>query len=208
MMYATSPGGTGIRPAPGLSASCPLCVAPMVPKCGGIVVHHWAHRARADCDPWAERDSAWHRGWQEVVPPDRREVVMGPHRADVVAADGTVVELQHSPISLPEIRAREEFYGDSMVWLFDAVEPARSGRLDIRRRRRRDGRRFETFRWRHPRKSAAACRAQVLLDLGDGRLLDVKKLYPDAPCGGWGFLVCASDVRAWLRGDSSQAGAV
>ena len=81
-----------------------------------------------------------------------------------------------------------------MLWVFDAVEPARTSRLDIRRKQRRDGRRYETFRWRHPRKSVAACTAQVLLDLGGGHLLDVKKLYPDAPCGGWGYLISADDV--------------
>jgi competence protein CoiA len=132
---------------------------------------------------------------------------MGPHRADVVVADGTVVELQHSPISPAEIRAREEFYGQSMLWIFDAVQPARSGRLDLRARHSRGGGRYTSFRWRHPRKSVATCTAQVLLDLGDDRLLDVKKLHPDAPCGGWGYLVSASDVRAWLRDDGSQAGA-
>jgi hypothetical protein len=133
---------------------------------------------------------------------------MGPHRADVVADDGTVVELQHSPISLQEIRAREDFYGhDSMIWVFDAIEPARSGRLDLRARCGQGGKRYTSFRWRHPRKSVAACRARVLLDLGGGRLLDLRKLYPAAPCGGWGYLVPASVFRAWLRGGSSQAGA-
>lgn len=207
MMYAIDSGGTLICPAPGLSASCPLCGSPTVPKCGAIVVHHWAHRARADCDPWAERDSAWHRSWQEVVPADRREVVIGPHRADVVAADGQIVELQHSPISPELIREREQFYGrELLTWIFDATGPAQSGRLELRARRNRRGVRYTSFRWRHPRKSLAACTAQVLLDLGDDRLLDLHKLYPDAPCGGWGYLVSAGDVRAWLRGDSSQAG--
>src|SRR5579859_7939739 len=131
MMYAAGPDGTRIASATGVLGACPLCGAPMVPKCGAILVHHWAHRVRADCDPWAERDSAWHRGWQEAVPPDRREVVMGPHRADLVAADGTVVELQRSAISPAEIGEREQFY-KHMIWVFDAIEPVRSGRLDLR----------------------------------------------------------------------------
>ena len=65
---------------------------------------------------------------------------------------------------------------------------------------------MQSFRWRHPRKSVAACTAQVLLDLGDGCLLNLKKIYTYAPCGGWGYLVSASNVRAWLRGGSSQPG--
>ena len=62
----------------------------------------------------------WHLGWQRAVPPERREVVMGPHRADIVTASGGVVEIQHSPISVDVITEREEFYGDRMAWIFDA----------------------------------------------------------------------------------------
>ena len=51
MMYAIGSGGTLICPAPGSAASCPLCGSPTVPKCGAIVVHHWAHRARATQGP-------------------------------------------------------------------------------------------------------------------------------------------------------------
>ena len=28
----------------------------------------------------------WHLGWQRAVPPERREVVIAPHRADIVTA--------------------------------------------------------------------------------------------------------------------------
>ena len=101
-----------------------------------------------------------------------------------------------------------QFYGrELLTWIFDATGPARSGRLELRARRNRRGVRYTSFRWRHPRKSLAACTAQVLLDLGGGCLLDLQKIHTYAPCGGWGFLVSADDVRAWLRGDSSQAGA-
>ena len=64
----------------------------------------------------------WHLGWQRAVPPGRREVVMGPHRADLVTASGGVVEIQHSPISADVITEREEFYGDRMAWIFDATK--------------------------------------------------------------------------------------
>ena len=66
----------------------------------------------------------WHRGWQLAVPPERREVVMGPHRADIVTASGGVVEIQHSPISVDVITEREEFYGERMAWIFDATQAA------------------------------------------------------------------------------------
>ena len=66
----------------------------------------------------------WHLGWQRAVPPERREVVMGPHRADIVTASGGVVEIQHSPVSPDVIAAREAFYGDQMAWIFDATQAA------------------------------------------------------------------------------------
>jgi hypothetical protein len=66
--------------------------------------------------------TARHWSWQLAAPPERREVVMGPHRADVVAASGGVVELQHSAISPEVIREREDFYGERMAWIFDATK--------------------------------------------------------------------------------------
>jgi hypothetical protein len=120
MMYADTASGRA-EASPGLKGTCPSCGHPCRPKCGKIIVHHWAHHARADCDPWAEPMTEWHLGWQRAVPPERREVVMGPHRADIVTASGGVVEIQHSPISVDVITEREEFYGDRMAWIFDAT---------------------------------------------------------------------------------------
>jgi Competence protein CoiA-like family len=103
MRYASTSEGRA-EALPGLVGTCPACGSICRPKCGQMVIWHWAHHARADCDRWSEPMTEWHRAWQEVVPDDRREVVMGPHRADIVTASGGVVELQHSPIS-PEIIA-------------------------------------------------------------------------------------------------------
>jgi competence protein CoiA len=170
-----------------------------VPRCGAIVAWHWAHLSQADCDPWAERDSRWHSAWQETVPPERREIVMGPHRADLIAANGWVVELQHSSISAAEISEREGFYG-RMVWLFDAT--ACAGRLSIRHRA---GQPYVTFRWMHPRKSVAACQRPVMLDLGGGWVMQVRRFHPQAPCGGWGYLASTEAVRSWMRDGESLA---
>jgi len=48
-------------------------------------------------------------------------------------------------------------------------------RLDVRRQPD-----YVTFRWKHPRKSIAACRNPVYLDL-DGALLSVRRIYPETP---------------------------
>jgi hypothetical protein len=72
-----------------------------------------------DCDPWYEHETEWHRAWKALVPPERTEVQMGDHRADIVAAKGWVCELQHSSLQPQEIEEREAFYG-RMVWVLDA----------------------------------------------------------------------------------------
>lgn len=181
---------------PGGLGACPICGADVRAKCGSMVTWHWAHVAGPDCDEWSEPDSAWHLGWQLLVDRWRREVVIGNHRADLIAADMTVVELQHSTISAQEIAEREKFYG-RMVWVFDAIDAYRDERLYISRRLGGDK---VTFRWKHPRKTVAACRRPVLLDLGDSRLLSVKRIHPAAPCGGWGRLLSRDAFEQWIGG--------
>lgn len=190
-------------------AICPTCAAPVIPKCGRINIWHWAHAAGQDCDPWAEPISAWHLNWQATVPTERREVVIGNHRADILTTTGIIVEIQHSNISPDEIRARELHYG-KMIWIFDTINAAQpteyenhydgttrqttrmavpwSARLDIRTPERHPDPIYRTFRWKHARKSIAACRAPVYLDLGD-ELLRLGRIHPGPPCGGWGRIV-------------------
>lgn len=110
-----------------LKAKCSGCGDDVIAKCGEIKIWHWAH-VNKECDSWYEPESAWHIGWKSLAPPDNQEVVIGPHRADIRTSKGTVIELQHSPISPEEIREREQFYGD-MIWIFDAS--AFSVRMDM-----------------------------------------------------------------------------
>lgn len=147
----------------GARALCPLCRSPVMAKCGEIVEDHWAHVSLAECDSWSEGESAWHRGWKDRFPKDWRERTVGPHRADVRATNGFVVELQSSSIDPAAIRDREDFYG-RMCWVFDASEAFNAGRLAFER---------GEFKWSHCRRSVEACRKPVLLCLGDGRLLEL-----------------------------------
>lgn len=117
MFYAIDPEQRRIEPTPKANALCPSCKTDVRAKCGKVVTWHWAHVER-ECDHFSEPMTAWHKAWQETVPENCREVVIGPHRADILSPLGVVVELQHSSISVDEIREREEFYGQ-MVWVFD-----------------------------------------------------------------------------------------
>jgi hypothetical protein len=173
-------------------AHCPHCSADVIAKCGPINAWHWAHKT-ADCDTWAEPDTPWHADWQEHFPPDSCEITIGNHRADVKSPTGLVIEFQHSPLSADEIRERENHYGH-MLWVFDTVDAYETDRLNLRRRRHPAGGlgdlhdNYRSFRWKHPRRSLLHCARPVFLDLGAGQLLELKKLHPEAPYGGWGFL--------------------
>ena len=121
MLYANV-NGTKRAPEKGLRGTCPSCGEIVNAKCGPLVTHHWAHKpGTTECDPWSEPVGPWHLEWQNLVQPEFVEVVIGPHRADIVGDGDIVVELQHSAISRDVITDREEFYGD-MVWIFDATE--------------------------------------------------------------------------------------
>src|SRR5437868_13597788 len=119
MQFAVTEARERIEATKGARALCPVCDSTVLAKCGSIVVHHWAHEAGEDCDPWFEPETEWHRAWKSMFPQDRIEVPFGEHRADVLTRRGTVVELQNSRISPEEIHARERFY-KQMVWVVNA----------------------------------------------------------------------------------------
>lgn len=171
------------------------CGTPVIAKCGRVVIHHWADKAGGECDPWSELVGPWHLAWQEAAPPERREVVMGPHRADAVTPRGMVVELQHSPISPEVVTERETFYGD-MVWLFDLVDQATRAGPVLVACRPGYHRRFVSFNWDRPRKSIMGCARPVLLDLGGSRVFHVCSFEQDTGCG---YPETAATVRAWMR---------
>lgn len=184
MFYAQIESDPRVRPTPGETrAVCPLCRAPVIPKCGAIKIHHWAH-VRAECDSWSEPESAWHLGWKSRFPAHQVEVCFGPHRADV-ATDLRVIELQHSAISPADIAAREEFYGAArprgMVWLLDATEIYDRMTLE----QKKD---FVKFRWpRCPARWFGAT-APICLDFGGGVLVIKKWSAFKSSMYGWGYL--------------------
>lgn len=109
-------------PFPKGKGTCAVCEAPTIAKCGEKIMWHWAHKSKLDCDAWWEKETEWHRGWKERFPESFREVVHHSeitgekHRADVKCDNGIVLEIQNSPISLEELRSREQFY-KNLVWI-------------------------------------------------------------------------------------------
>jgi hypothetical protein len=198
LRYAVDRNGDRITPSfTGEIASCPTCGSPVHARCGTIVVWHWGHTSGSDCDPWAEHITPWHLGWQKKLEEHGALIEhviddgFDTHRADAYFRKGKqVVELQHSPLSTSEIEEREDFYGN-MVWVFDATEAFAQERLLIRPK---PGKKYHTFRWKHPRKTIAYAKKTVLLDLGNGSVFQVEKMHPEAPCGGWGYLLTIAEI--------------
>lgn len=212
MFYAVDASGVRIQATPKAAAQCPCCLTPVRAKCGQLISWHWAH-VEQECDPFSEIMTEWHRQWQAEFPEVCREFVVPlngqTHRADVLSPVGVVIEFQHSSISPEEIQEREAFY-PRMLWVFDtrnaaAWTPAPDSyagnnvpRLDIRGKRP-DG--YRTFRWKHPRKTVAVCKAPVFLDLGEGQLLKLGRLYLDEPpYGGWGYRITRGQFVATMTG--------
>jgi competence protein CoiA len=179
---------------PRLAGHCPQCDSEVIAKCGPVNAWHWAHKA-TDCDTWSEPLTQWHADWQSRFPIKWCEIPVGDHRADVRLPGGLVLEFQHSHLSADQIQKREQHYG-RMVWIFDATDAYDSGRLDLRTKKDSSSPDYRSFRWKHPRRSLLACQRTVMLDLGEGKLLNLKRLYPKAPYGGWGYLTTVEDFLA------------
>jgi len=125
MKYAVL-NGERIEPQKGIkNAICPVCGEIVIPKCGPKMMHHWAHKPNASCDPWWESETEWHRKWKDNFPKEYQEIIMHDkktgekHVADVKTQSGIVIEFQHSPMNIKEQSSREQFY-KNMVWVVDA----------------------------------------------------------------------------------------
>ena len=110
---------------------CPICHKKLLQKRGMIKAFHFAHYADTDCiDHWHYDMSLWHYTWQDRFPKECQEIVKTykdkTHRADVLLEEvKTVIEFQHSEISIFEFNDRNSFYnklGYRVIWVFDMIE--------------------------------------------------------------------------------------
>lgn len=156
--------------ASGQRGYCPDCRGDVTARVGQVNKPHWAH-VRIDCgyDGPKAGMTSWHQAYQAVVPPDRCEVVIGAHRADIIRPDRHVIEIQHSRPSPPPKRktksaarlryeaerrrsrtaparaeAREamrtrETAYKDMTWIIDSRQDRRYSRLHITSERDLDG---------------------------------------------------------------------
>jgi len=204
MLYAEDASGRMVPPREvERRARCPVCGDSVIPKQGDVVIDHFAHENRDECDPWAETEmSPWHLFWQHHVEPNRREVVCKypgddqKHRADILSPSGYVIEAQHSHLSVSDVAKREAFYSTvhrGLVWVVDAREfwgqietfvPGLQDREEVGQLRYELQENGETgsieFRWSHPRTAWFAANCEVYLDPGRLQLEGGQRMFEGA----------------------------
>jgi competence protein CoiA len=106
---------------------CPLCGSDVIAHCGPLVVHHWKHYRKRNCDSWYENETEWHRSWKNNFPENWQEVIHDDkesgekHIADIKTDSGWVIEFQNSYINPEERSARNSFYKPRLVWVVNGT---------------------------------------------------------------------------------------
>jgi competence CoiA-like predicted nuclease len=130
-MYQALVDGVLSPAGKGLKGTCQFCGDIMVPKCGDSRIEHWAHKKK-NCDDWQlGKETAWHINWKKTIGLQfaEKRITIGAeyHIADILIegkADqyDLLIEFQNSPISQSEIRDRETFYGEGLIWVINGRE--------------------------------------------------------------------------------------
>lgn len=115
----------------------------------------------------------WVVSWQKRFPPAWCGVRVEGRVAPVRLPTGVVIDLRYHSPNYAEVRKREAFFEQRMVWVFDASEAREHERLVLYRAG--DGR-LRRFRWDDPRRIVMQCRCRVYLDVGYGWLLEVRQM--------------------------------
>jgi len=140
MRFAKNKNGDKIKVSfSGEKAICRDCDSEVFGRKGRIRVPYWTHRNNADCDSWNEPITKWHLDWQNKFPDEYQEVSQidthtgDIHRADIKLPNGTVIEVQNSPIKVEEIEQRESFYGKgNLVWILNGGNLTKKSRINYR----------------------------------------------------------------------------
>ena len=110
---ATKGGSNGI---------CPECHGEVIPKCGEIMIWHWAHKVLNNCEYSLRGETDWHLAHKQywLDHGAEIEVPIGSRRADVVYK-GVVIEFQRANETLEKITSRTLNHienGYKVMWVF------------------------------------------------------------------------------------------
>lgn len=191
MMYAKNNNGERILATKDQEGFCIGCGSKMMAKMGSIMVHHWSHITKVQCDDWMENEGEWHLSWKQKFIQYGNNVEIEKyikkgnewHFADIYTEYDGVTELQHSTISIEDIKKREEFY-EKMVWLFDCKEAFLMGRFCIYNKGN-----YHTFVWKHCKKSLMESNKSLYLDIGNNKIFKIMKKNINKKMFGWGNII-------------------
>lgn len=164
--------GVPVRAIPHEHGVCAACGQPMRAKCGQIVVWHWAHVTRQECDAYRS-EGLWHLGWKARLADAGAQVEVirwkgdECHIADVVLPNGYVLELAGTYHPADAIQRRERFYGPRMGWLYDARSFV--DRIEFTNN--------TVFRFKQPPQSMLQHRRPVFWDIGEGTIYAIERLW-------------------------------
>lgn len=121
---------------------CPLCKEELLLRQGRIMIPHFAHKKDSDCDADTGEMTEWHINWQNRFGEENCEIPVVFNKetkcdnywgngwfcvpdvkliADVII-NNTVIEFQHSSITMEELEFRNHIHHSlnrRVVWLFD-----------------------------------------------------------------------------------------
>ena len=113
---------------------CPCCKSLLIQKKGTLMIWHYAHKSLDNCISYYDNKGEWHRQMQDLFPEKNREIFecFGKYRHiyDVLTDNGTIIEFQHSPLSVDDFRKRTKDYvfrsiaykTPRPIWVFDYTE--------------------------------------------------------------------------------------
>jgi hypothetical protein len=132
--------GISSPPAKGIKGSCPFCGEIMIPKCGDSDrIHHWAHKIK-NCDDWQTgKETDWHLNWKQIIGKglSEKQIIKNNeiHRADILIPGNSnlknlIFEFQNSHLSQSEIKKREVFYGEGLIWVINGTQLGENFSID------------------------------------------------------------------------------
>jgi competence CoiA-like predicted nuclease len=113
----------------GAIGTCPWTQRPVKAHVG-LIRQYWAYvGGQPRWERGYEPESEWHLAWKSPIEDSNCEVIFDSkleHRADILGADNTVIEIQRSTIDLRDSQERIRFYrsetGRRVVWVVDIQE--------------------------------------------------------------------------------------
>ncbi len=102
---------------------CPYCKKKVFPRCGEVMVWHWAHYKGQSCLFSSESDSEWSAHYKNTFGKENAEIIIEKYNksdiADILTKQKVVIKLVNHLISKDKILKKESFFGNRFIWLLN-----------------------------------------------------------------------------------------